>query len=381
MLVERQRAKGKQPASGEDNTGNSDGGLLENVRPPGAANPSLRTSLQNEGQASTDTITPSTSVSRQTEQQNTQAIGAAVPDTAHGSRDLPQRDNSPSNNSSMRNETAGSTAGSSQSHTTENSTIVPPTPVLSQDNAAETTVTVAPTSGAIPLIPTPMSIPPIRHPFNTNRFVASLERTNEFTRNQAEELMRATKAMLITAEDQSVRNLVAKTELENEAYLFSAALSELRTEIQMTARTDAIALRGLNSRLQREVDSLTQILREDINTLKHNNQIDLNNRKEEASTDISNIEQRILELNNKFLLNLGDTKAVLEANKWIQTRRSIGKATTLFWYLRDFRLIGARYLACIPSSHDCVSGYMHHGIRVYRTRARSSRSSKATLGR
>ena len=138
--------------------------------------------------------------------------------------------------------------------------------------------------------------------------------------------MRATKALLTMAEDGAGADLVAKADLENEAYLFSAALAELRTEVQMTARTDAIALRSLNSQLQREVDSLSQKLREDINTLKNDNQLDLNNRKEEASSDISNLEQKIFDINSKFTLLMGDFRAALEANKWIQTRRSIGKS-------------------------------------------------------
>ena len=126
-------------------------------------------------------------------------------------------------------------------------------------------------------------------------------------------------------EDRAGRDLVAKGDLENEAYLFSAALAELRTEVQMTARTDGIALRSLNSQLQREVDSLAQKMREDMNSLKNDNQLDLNTRKEEGSQDISAMEQKILDLNSKFTLLLGDTRAALETNKWIQTRRSISK--------------------------------------------------------
>lgn len=136
--------------------------------------------------------------------------------------------------------------------------------------------------------------------------------------------MRSTKALLTMVEDKAGQSLVAKTDLENEAYLFSAALSELRTEVQMTARTDGIALRSLGSQVQREVDSLAQKMREDMNALKNDNQLDLNNRKEEASTDINALEQRILDLNSKFTLLIGDTRAALETNKWIQTRRSIG---------------------------------------------------------
>ena len=137
--------------------------------------------------------------------------------------------------------------------------------------------------------------------------------------------MKATKALLTAVENDVLRGLVAKTEMENEAYLFSAALSELRTEVQMTARTDSIALRALNSRLQREVDSLMQTLKEDVDTLRHNNQIDVNNRKAEASGDISSVDQSIIDMNSKFMLVIGDMRAQLEANKWIQTRRAIGK--------------------------------------------------------
>ena len=181
--------------------------------------------------------------------------------------------------------------------------------------------------GFLPFLPLrSVPIPTIRHPFNTNRFVNTLETRGEFKRSTAEEIMRATKALLTVAEEDAARDLVAKTDLENEAYLFSAALSELRTEVQMTARTDGIALRSLNAQLQREVDSLSQKMREDMNSLKNDNQLDLNNRKEEASTDINTIEQRIMDTNSKFILLVGDTRAALEANKWIQTRRSIGKA-------------------------------------------------------
>lgn len=181
-------------------------------------------------------------------------------------------------------------------------------------------------AGFLPSLPShSISLPLTRHPFNTNRFVAALERTGEFKRETAVELMRATKALIIRAEDRAARELVPKADLENEAYLFNAALSELKTEIQMKARTDSIALRSSNNQLQREVDSLAQKMREDMNSLKNDNQLDFNNRKEEASADISSLEQKILDMNQAFALRVGDTRALLESNKWVQTRRSISE--------------------------------------------------------
>lgn len=154
--------------------------------------------------------------------------------------------------------------------------------------------------------------------------------------------MRTAKALLVMAEEEASRDLVAKADVENEAYLFSAALSELRTEVQMTARTDGIALRSLASQLQREVDSLSQKMREDMANLRNENQLDLNNRKDEASADIAAIEQKILDLNNKFSLLVGDTKAALETSKWIQTRRSIVMIATL-------ALISMAYMSTKPA--------------------------------
>ncbi len=53
------------------------------------------------------------------------------------------------------------------------------------------------------------------------------------------------------------------------AYLFAAALSELRTELSVRARNDGLALRSTSSLIRREVDALSQKLKEDIGTLKH----------------------------------------------------------------------------------------------------------------
>lgn len=109
---------------------------------------------------------------------------------------------------------------------------------------------------------------PLRHPFNTADFVAALEAAGH-SRPVAEAFMRATKHLLISEEEHSLANLVGKQDLENQAYLFRAALDELQTEVQVQCRNDAIALRSANGQLQREIDAVTQKLREDIHDLKN----------------------------------------------------------------------------------------------------------------
>lgn len=89
--------------------------------------------------------------------------------------------------------------------------------------------------------------------------------------------------------------------LSQAAYLFKAALSELRTELSVKARNDGIQLRSTASLIRREVDSLSQKLKEDIGTLKHecvqdvcflfcadrlhSIEMDMNNRKAENRSD------------------------------------------------------------------------------------------------
>jgi hypothetical protein len=51
--------------------------------------------------------------------------------------------------------------------------------------------------------------------------------------------------------------------------LFRAALSELRTELSVKARNDGTNLRTMAATVRREVDTLEQKIKEDIQTLKH----------------------------------------------------------------------------------------------------------------
>lgn len=52
-----------------------------------------------------------------------------------------------------------------------------------------------------------------------------------------------------------------------EAYLFTAALNELKTGSQVRSRNDSITLRSLTASLQRETDGLEQKMKEDMQRL------------------------------------------------------------------------------------------------------------------
>jgi len=54
-----------------------------------------------------------------------------------------------------------------------------------------------------------------------------------------------------------------------QAYLFRAALSELRAEMTMSTKNDSAAIRAATAALRREVDRLDVKMKEDIGNLKH----------------------------------------------------------------------------------------------------------------
>ncbi|PWZ02019.1 hypothetical protein BCV70DRAFT_235655 [Testicularia cyperi] len=140
----------------------------------------------------------------------------------------------------------------------------------------------------------------------------------------AEAIMQGVRHLLTTRGRQLVHACLNKGDVENQAYLFKAALSELRTEVQVRARNDAAGLRSITTLLQREVDALEQKMKEDVERLKHDIQVDMNNRKSESKEEQNNLEQEIQDLNNRFTISLSDLKTEIEQNvKWDATRRSL----------------------------------------------------------
>lgn len=128
--------------------------------------------------------------------------------------------------------------------------------------------------------PPPHTIPP----FNTHEFVKVLERS--FPVPIARNLMRACRAMLVDRQGRVKRDALTTQDLESvssvcttlvhqldsqsqEAYLFKAALSELRSETSVFTRNETAAMRAATMALRREVDALGSRMKEDVATLKH----------------------------------------------------------------------------------------------------------------
>ncbi|KAF7332185.1 hypothetical protein MKEN_00099500 [Mycena kentingensis (nom. inval.)] len=165
-------------------------------------------------------------------------------------------------------------------------------------------------------------------PFDTHAFFAALEKT--FPTPTARSLMRATRALLVDRLGRVRREGLTVKDLDNQAYLFRAALAELRGEFTMSTNKDSAAMQTATQALRREVDRLDIRMKEDIATLKHEIQLDLESRKTEAKADFKRHDIVIEELLNKAIVTISDLRSDVEEIKWDNTRRSV---VTLFAFV------------------------------------------------
>lgn len=112
-------------------------------------------------------------------------------------------------------------------------------------------------------------------------------------------------------------------DLDNQAYLFRAALSELRAEMTMNTKNDSAAIRAATAALRREVDRLDVKMKEDIGNLKHEIQMELDSRKNEAKADLKQQDISIEELLNKAIVSVSDLRTDVEEIKWDNMRKAV----------------------------------------------------------
>ncbi|KAI9001180.1 hypothetical protein BD414DRAFT_24883 [Trametes punicea] len=179
-------------------------------------------------------------------------------------------------------------------------------------------------------------------PFNTHRFFSELEKS--FPTPIARNLMRVTRALLVDRIGRVKRDALTVQDLESQAYLFKAALSELRTEISVLTRNETAAMRSATAALRREVDALDGRMKEDIAQLKHEIQMDVDSRKNEAKNDLKSIDLQIevgmlcsllfemdgepaalvlQEVLSKALVTIGELKTQVEESRWEKMRAAV----------------------------------------------------------
>ncbi|KAF8351525.1 hypothetical protein F5887DRAFT_861026, partial [Amanita rubescens] len=167
-----------------------------------------------------------------------------------------------------------------------------------------------------------------RPPFHTHAFFAALEKT--FPTPTARSLMRATRALLIDRIGKVRREGLTTKDLENQAYLFRAALSELRGEITTSIKNNSSNISTATNTIRRDVERLNVKMKEDIDTMKHEVQMELDSRKSEAKSELKSKDITIEELLNKSVVTISDLRTDVEEVKWENMRRTV---VTLFAFI------------------------------------------------
>ncbi|TFK55746.1 hypothetical protein OE88DRAFT_1731399 [Heliocybe sulcata] len=185
-------------------------------------------------------------------------------------------------------------------------------------------------------LPSTQGPPPVFHhsvpqysnpPFHTHRFFQVLEKT--FPTPIARGLMRATRALLVDRIGRVRRDGLTTKDMENQAYLFKAALSELRAEINVRHGNETGAIKTNVTGLRREIDNLNQKMKEDIGTLKHELQMELDNRKTEYKTELKRQDIMIEDVLNKSIVTLGDLRTTMEEVKWVIMWRTVASLASV----------------------------------------------------
>ncbi|KAF5613983.1 moz represents a chromatin-associated acetyltransferase [Fusarium subglutinans] len=168
-----------------------------------------------------------------------------------------------------------------------------------------------------------MCPPPYVHHFDTYSLVKQLQ-VGGYTQEQATTSMKAIRTLLAENLEIAQSTLVSKSDVENETYLFTAACSELSTEIKNNRRLEEEQLRQQRTHLQHEVDILTQSLNQEVHTLNDNVRGSFNDRKMAVREEQKSVESSIQQINYKISIVLSsDAKSEIEAVRWILIRRSV----------------------------------------------------------
>ena len=163
---------------------------------------------------------------------------------------------------------------------------------------------------------------PYVHHFDSYTLVQDLERGG-FGEAQSIIIMKAVRNLLATNLDIAREGLVSKSDVENETYLFRAASSELRTEVQNLRSATTTKMRAERAQLQHEVDILNQKMTQESMNVKDNLKGMFDDRKMAVRMDQREMESKIQELNYRITVSLNsDAKSDVEGLRWVLTRRA-----------------------------------------------------------
>ncbi|KAF2119189.1 hypothetical protein BDV96DRAFT_463662, partial [Lophiotrema nucula] len=170
--------------------------------------------------------------------------------------------------------------------------------------------------------PPHLKTPPYVHHFDTYGLVKDLAKSG-FSQEQAVSIMKAVRGILTDNMELAREGLVSKSHVENEAYLFKAACSELKTEIGNKRKGEMETMRTERNQLQHELDLLNQKLGQETGNLKDELKGLFDDRKMAVRQEQRTQEAKIQELNYHITVALNsDSRSEVEGLRWVLTRRA-----------------------------------------------------------
>ncbi|KAI5290449.1 hypothetical protein KEM54_001511 [Ascosphaera aggregata] len=160
------------------------------------------------------------------------------------------------------------------------------------------------------------------HHFDTYGLVKELQKGG-FTEEQSIYIMKGIRGALGDNLKSAKNELMSKSQIENDSYLFKAASEELRNNIMVARASEIESQRTRRAQLQHELDILTQRLNQDFSGLKDDLKEMFNNQKISTREAQRSIDTAIQELNYQITVSLNsDGKSEVEGLRWILTRRA-----------------------------------------------------------
>ncbi|ORZ23125.1 hypothetical protein BCR42DRAFT_404033 [Absidia repens] len=156
----------------------------------------------------------------------------------------------------------------------------------------------------------------LTHHFDTFALVERLQTEGGFTKKQARFLMeimqQQIRARVVTTKD----DLLASSQLENEAHVLSASIDDLRNAVTISRKNDAALLQAELTSISRDIENLEQQLNEDVVYLHNSIDLTLN----DFRTDIRQ-EQKVTmietqQVNHRLTVLQADANMALERLKW-----------------------------------------------------------------
>ncbi|KAJ3047656.1 hypothetical protein HK097_011339 [Rhizophlyctis rosea] len=139
---------------------------------------------------------------------------------------------------------------------------------------------------------------------------------------------------MTSASTLSIRsNILSKTDLENQTYLYKAHLQELRNELQLLRQNDSAALKSDTESIMREIENLNGKFSEMLGSLKSEIGMDINNHKTDGREVGTDTDLRIQEIHHRLVIKLSDLKTKIETMKVETTRTIVWMAVGFFGLL------------------------------------------------